>query len=75
MAGKMTDGTLHLWDMKQVSAYAEGVEARINAAIPVNPHAAGTPENVAWARGSDDITTGASSVDACVAVGGRSAAA
>ena len=76
MAGKMrtSETTNSKEDFRLVKAYAEGVEARIASAAPVNPHPASTPEYDAWALGMNDITTGAASVDPCVAVGGRSAA-
>ena len=63
MAGKMTDGTANNWDMKQISAYAEGAAP----GSATNPHAAVTNEAVAWDLGRADRTGG--TIDACVAGG------
>lgn len=63
MAGKMTDGTVNLWDMRQIRAYAEG--ARDIAAN--NPHTVGTPESDAFLAGAADLIAG--TIDACVAGG------
>ena len=68
MAGKMTDGTTNLWDQKQIRAYSEGVYARYASALPTNPHTTGTPEALAWTRGSDDAA--ADTIDPCVATPG-----
>lgn len=67
MAGKMTDGTVNLWDQKAIRAYAEGCEARQLATNPTNPFAVATePEYIAWAQGVTDVAAG-SGVDECIA--------
>ena len=67
MAGKMTAGeaTNSKEDFRTSKAYAEGAEV----GAPTNPHASGTPENLAYARGLADRITGVSAIDACVAGG------
>lgn len=75
MAGKMTDGTDTQYDFRTCKAYAEGVEARVAAVSPTNPHASGTPEFTAWAQGVTDCAAGgAANVDRCVAGYSRAAA-
>ena len=54
MAGKLCDGvsTNIQKTPRNSKAYAEGrIAAIAGAADTTNPHAAGTPENVAWAAG------------------------
>ena len=63
MAGKMTDGTVNNWDMKQIKAYAEGAAP----GSATQPHVSGTNEFTAWALGRTDRTAG--TIDACVAGG------
>ena len=72
MAGKFTDDTTNVPKIKEWKAYAEGCEARFNAAVPVNPYPANSGENLAWARGVADVVAG--DVDPCVASPGRPAA-
>ena len=63
MAGKMTDGSVELWDMRQIRAYAEGANGRLLA----DPHPLGSPESNAYIRGVADEVAG--TIDACVAGG------
>ena len=74
MAGKMTAGvpTNSKEDFRRCKAYAEGVEARVAATAPVNPHPSGTPEFTSWATGVNDVLS--ADVDGCVASPGRAAA-
>ena len=73
MAGKLTDGTDFQLKLKQVKAYAEGVEARMASATPGDsPHVADTEDDAAWDRGVADAAAG--TVDKCVAGWDRTAA-
>ena len=51
MAGKRTDGTVENPKNREVLAFCEGRYARTQSTDPTNPHATGSADALAWARG------------------------